>query len=215
MIRIRIKLNLHELSGLVRLLQRIGSNDGRILTLRCTAMQNRNRVRTAKGLLTLMALAIAPASSAIAMRPEPAAAVQDAQQRPYTAPPDQSPTDPSQPDQAKAKQKAVVVTGTIVKSGSGLCSEGHERNGLSTRRPRQSCAFREPVGEGDRETGAGFKRQSDRYAPCGCDRTDERLIGCHARRRVSCGRTRLRIAQEITVRCGPEPRSTSLRASAA
>ena len=86
-------------------------------TQRYTAMQNHNRVRTAERILALMALAIAPAASAIAMRPEPAA-VQDTQQKPYTTPPDQSQTDPSQPDQSKAKQKAVVVTGTIVKSGS-------------------------------------------------------------------------------------------------
>ena len=85
---------------------------------RYTAMQNRNRVRTAEGLLTLMVLAIAPAASAIAMRPEPAVAVQDAQQKPETPPPDQAQPDPSQPDQSKAKQKALVVTGTIVKNGS-------------------------------------------------------------------------------------------------
>ena len=79
-------------------------------------MQNRNRIRAAEGILTLMVLAIAPATSAVAM--QPATAVQDTQQKPYTTPPDQSQPDQSQPDQSKAKEKAVVVTGTIVKNGS-------------------------------------------------------------------------------------------------
>jgi hypothetical protein len=83
---------------------------------RCTAMQNRNRIRTAEGVLILIVLGLAPATSASAMQPQPNALVQDAaqpQQKPDTAQPD-----PSQPDQSKDKQKAVVVTGTIVKNGS-------------------------------------------------------------------------------------------------
>jgi hypothetical protein len=78
-------------------------------------MQNRNRIRTAQGVLTLIVLALAPATSASAMQPQPNALVQDAAQpqKPDTAQPD-----PSQPDQSKDKQKAVVVTGTIVKNGS-------------------------------------------------------------------------------------------------
>ena len=79
-------------------------------------MENRNRIRAAQGILTLMTLVIAPAASAIAMQPQAAAAAQETQQRPYATPPDQSQPNQSQPDQSKAK--AVVVTGTIVKSGS-------------------------------------------------------------------------------------------------
>jgi hypothetical protein len=74
-------------------------------------MQNRNLIRTAKGVLTLMVLAVVSATSARAM--QPTALVQDAAQQQQTAPPD-----PSQADQSKDKQQALVVTGTIVKNGS-------------------------------------------------------------------------------------------------
>ena len=72
-------------------------------------MQNRNLIRTAEGVLTLMALAVVPAISARAMQPQPTALVQDAAQ------PQQN---PSPQDQTKDTQKAFVVTGTIVKNGS-------------------------------------------------------------------------------------------------
>jgi hypothetical protein len=72
-------------------------------------MQNRNLIRTAEGVLALMVLAVAPATSARAMQPQPTSVVQEA------VPPQQT---PSQPDQSKAKQQALVVTGTIVKNGS-------------------------------------------------------------------------------------------------
>jgi hypothetical protein len=74
-------------------------------------MQNRNLIRTAEGVLTLMVLAVAPATSARAMPPQPTALVQEAV-------PPQPQQNPSQPDQSKAKEQALVVTGTIVKNGS-------------------------------------------------------------------------------------------------
>jgi hypothetical protein len=67
-------------------------------------MQNRNLIRTAEGVLALMVLAAVPATSARAMQPQPTALVQDAVQ--------------PQQDQSKANQKALVVTGTIIKNGS-------------------------------------------------------------------------------------------------
>jgi hypothetical protein len=73
-------------------------------------MQNRNLIRTAEGVLTLMVLAVAPATSARAML-QPAALVQDQAQ------PQQNPSAPDQA-QSKAKPQALVVTGTIVKNGS-------------------------------------------------------------------------------------------------
>jgi uncharacterized protein YdeI (BOF family) len=73
-------------------------------------MQNRNLIRTAEGVLTLMVLAVAPATSARAML-QPTALVQDQAQ------PQQNPSAPDQA-QSKAKSKALVVTGTIVKNGS-------------------------------------------------------------------------------------------------
>ncbi len=79
-------------------------------------MQNRNRIRTAEGVLSLIVLALAPATSASAMQPQHNALVQDAAQPPQK--PDATQPDPSQPDQSTGKQKAVVVTGTIVKNGS-------------------------------------------------------------------------------------------------
>lgn len=72
-------------------------------------MQNRNLIRTAEGVLTLMVLAVAPATSAWAMQTQPTSVVQEAAQ------PQQN---PPQQDQSKAKQQALVVTGTIVKNGS-------------------------------------------------------------------------------------------------
>lgn len=72
-------------------------------------MQNRNLIRTAEGVLTLMVLAVAPATSAWAMQPQPTSVVQEAAQ------PQQN---PPQQEQSKAKQQALVVTGTIVKNGS-------------------------------------------------------------------------------------------------
>jgi hypothetical protein len=78
-------------------------------------MQNRKRVLTAKGVLTLIALAVAPATSAMAMQLQPTALVQQDSQQPQPKP-DQS--QPQQPDQSQAKQKAVVLTGTIIKNGS-------------------------------------------------------------------------------------------------
>jgi hypothetical protein len=70
-------------------------------------MQNR-RIFTAEGVLTLMVLSFVPATSARAMQAPPTA-----QQQPATAQ-----SDPSQADQSKNKEKALVVTGTIVKNGS-------------------------------------------------------------------------------------------------
>ena len=72
-------------------------------------MRNRNLIRTAEGVLTVMVLAVAPAISARAMQLQPTGLVQDAAQ------PQQN---PSQSDHSKATSKALVVTGTIVKSGS-------------------------------------------------------------------------------------------------
>ena len=72
-------------------------------------MQNRNLIRTAEGVLTLMVLAVAPATSAMALQPQSTPVVQDAAQ------PQQN---PPQQDQSKAKEKALVVTGTIIKNGS-------------------------------------------------------------------------------------------------
>jgi uncharacterized protein YdeI (BOF family) len=74
-------------------------------------MQNRNLIRTAEGVLTLMVLAVAPATSAWAMQPQPASVVQEAAQ------PQQNPSTPDQA-QSKAKSQTLIVTGTIVKNGS-------------------------------------------------------------------------------------------------
>ena len=78
------------------------------------AMQNRNRIHTAKWSLALMVLAMMPAASARALQQPQPTTTQDA------APPPVQPPDTAQPDQSKdkQKQKAVVVTGTIVKNGS-------------------------------------------------------------------------------------------------
>jgi Protein of unknown function (DUF5818) len=73
-------------------------------------MRNRNLIRTAEGVLTLMVLAVAPATSARAML-QPTALIQDQAQ------PQQNPSAPDQ-SQSKAKPQALVVTGTIVKNGS-------------------------------------------------------------------------------------------------
>jgi hypothetical protein len=67
-------------------------------------MQNRNLIRTAEGVLTLMILAVVPATSARAMQLQPTQAPVQAQQ--------------AQPDQSKDTTKSLVVTGTIVKNGS-------------------------------------------------------------------------------------------------
>jgi len=72
-------------------------------------MRNRNLIRTAEGVLTLMVLATAPATSVMAMQPQPTAVVQDAAQ---------TQQNPPQQEQSKAKEQALVVTGTIVKNGS-------------------------------------------------------------------------------------------------
>jgi hypothetical protein len=99
-------------------------------------MQNRNRIRTAEGVLTLIVLALAPATWASAKQPQPSTLVQDAaqsQQKPDTAQPD-----PSQPDQSKSKEKAVVVTGTIVKTGSDFVLK--DTNGIVYRLDAQDKA---------------------------------------------------------------------------
>lgn len=80
-------------------------------------MQNRNRIRTAEGVLSLLVLAVAQGASAIASPPLPVQPTTFLQQD--TQAPPQQPAQPTQPpDHSQPPQKAVVLTGTIVKDGS-------------------------------------------------------------------------------------------------
>jgi hypothetical protein len=95
-------------------------------------MRNNNRIQAATGVLSLMFLAGALGAPAMALPSQSAAGSQDpqqSQQMPGAPQPDQAqppqpdPAQPAQPDQAQpaqSAQKSVVVTGTILKSGSAF-----------------------------------------------------------------------------------------------
>jgi hypothetical protein len=87
-------------------------------------MQIRNRIFTAKGVLCSIAFGLAPCISASAVQPsleQPPALSQQAVQDSLQSAPVQEPNT-SQPDQDAAK--AVVLTGTIVKSGPDFVLRG-------------------------------------------------------------------------------------------
>jgi uncharacterized protein YdeI (BOF family) len=93
-------------------------------------MQNRNRIQTATGVLSLMLVVGTPALlSQSATGSQGSQNPQQSQQMPGAQQPDQAqpqqpdqaqPAQPQQPDQAQPAQKAVVVTGTILKNGSAF-----------------------------------------------------------------------------------------------
>jgi hypothetical protein len=90
-------------------------------------MRNRNRIQAATGVLSLMFVAGSLGAPAMALLSQSAAGSQDpqqSQQMPGAQQPDQAqPTQPpqSEPAQpAQSAQKSVVVTGTILKSGSAF-----------------------------------------------------------------------------------------------
>jgi hypothetical protein len=85
-------------------------------------MQLFTRMFTVQGLLCMLAFALEPSTTAIAMNPalvQPAGnAVQQQQQQQSPPKPDMQQPNTPQPDQSATK--AVVITGMIVKSGSAF-----------------------------------------------------------------------------------------------